>query len=438
MNYEGDRKDLTLVAVGDALIGRRLSLYDEERFMGLINLIRQADVSFANLETLIHKHEGFAAQYSGGNYMAVPPYIVDELKWAGFNLLARANNHAMDYSHGGMEATSRHLDAAGFVHSGVGENLARARAPGYLEVKKARVALLSICSTCPHGSMAGNQRPDLQGRPGVSGLRFKKRYVVSGETLESLRRVSEEVGLERLKKEMVQRGVRKQESPERLEFLGNEFVVGDKPGVYSEPEQADTQAMADQIKAARRMADFVFVSVHSHEIDHDLEAPTGFLQTFCKACIDAGAHAVIGHGPHVIRGIEIYKGYPIFYSLGNFMYTTTTMGFVPADLYEKTGLDEFRALAADVVDVRSKGDAIRSDPRWWQGVLTQCRFTGGKLAEVGLQPVALGQHSHRAQAGRPLMAEGEEAQQILDRLQRLSEPFGTRLSMEAGRATIAL
>ncbi len=44
-----------------------------------------------------------------------------------------------------------------------------------------------------------------------------------------------------------------------------------------------------------------------------------FLETFSRRCVDAGADAVIGHGPHELRGIEIYHGAPIFYSLGNFL-----------------------------------------------------------------------------------------------------------------------
>ncbi|HSR92884.1 MAG TPA: CapA family protein [Gemmatimonadales bacterium] len=46
--------------------------------------------------------------------------------------------------------------------------------------------------------------------------------------------------------------------------------------------------------------------------------PRGDLRKWARAVIDAGADAVVGHGPHVLRGVEFYKGKPIFYSLGNF------------------------------------------------------------------------------------------------------------------------
>ena len=47
--------------------------------------------------------------------------------------------------------------------------------------------------------------------------------------------------------------------------------------------------------------------------------PRGDLRAWARAVVDAGADAVVGHGPHVPRGIEYYRGKPIAYSLGNFL-----------------------------------------------------------------------------------------------------------------------
>lgn len=47
--------------------------------------------------------------------------------------------------------------------------------------------------------------------------------------------------------------------------------------------------------------------------------PRGNLRRWARAVIDAGADAVVGHGPHVLRGVEFYQGRPIAYSLGNFL-----------------------------------------------------------------------------------------------------------------------
>jgi len=60
------------------------------------------------------------------------------------------------------------------------------------------------------------------------------------------------------------------------------------------------------------MADLVLVTHNGHESDgSDRYKPAKFIETYARACIDAGADAFLGHGPHLLRGIEIYKGKPI-------------------------------------------------------------------------------------------------------------------------------
>jgi hypothetical protein len=59
------------------------------------------------------------------------------------------------------------------------------------------------------------------------------------------------------------------------------------------------------------------------------------LRAWARAVIDAGADGVIGHGPHVLRGIEFYRGKPIAYSLGNFL---TYRGFNLAGPLGLTGV----------------------------------------------------------------------------------------------------
>ena len=66
-----------------------------------------------------------------------------------------------------------------------------------------------------------------------------------------------------------------------------------------------------EIIEAKKQADIVLVSFHGHETDgEDTTVPSMFLETFSRRCVDAGADAVIGHGPHELRGIEIYHGAP--------------------------------------------------------------------------------------------------------------------------------
>ncbi len=92
----------------------------------------------------------------------------------------------------------------------------------------------------------------------------------------------------------------------------------------------DIERSAAVVDSVRRLADVLVVTFHGgsegSQALHVSEAPEslgteprGDLRRWARAMIDAGADAVIGHGPHVLRGIEFYRNKPIVYSLGNFL-----------------------------------------------------------------------------------------------------------------------
>lgn len=71
------------------------------------------------------------------------------------------------------------------------------------------------------------------------------------------------------------------------------------------------------IQDCLKTVDYVVIMVHSHEIKADTnEDADFFLEEFARACIDAGACAVLGGGTHQLKGIEIYRGKPIFIRWG--------------------------------------------------------------------------------------------------------------------------
>ena len=118
----------TLAAAGDLICLGRLSIYDDPGFLSVIKILREADVASASLETMIHDYEGYPAAEPGGTWMRAPPFVADEIKWAGIDLLSCAQNHVCDFSYGGLFATMKVLDQAGIVYAGIGRNLAEARA----------------------------------------------------------------------------------------------------------------------------------------------------------------------------------------------------------------------------------------------------------------------------------------------------------------------
>ena len=413
---------------GDSIIDRRISVYDEPGYLEIFNRIRSADAAFTNFEMLIHNFEYPGAPVSGGTYMGAPAYVLDELKWAGFRLFGIANNHSFDFGEGGLLSNIRHLQQAGMVYAGAGENLARARAPGYLDTKKGRVALIACASTFSDFSPAGEQRPDLIGRPGLNPLHFKTTYTVEASTLAALRALGNPAG-----------GERGASRDGELRFLGATFRAGEKPGITTEPDPRDLKGITAAIRDARRMSDWVVVSIHAHEgAPGDRQVPAEFLVAFAHAAIDAGADLFVGHGPHVLRGIEIYKGKPIFYSLANFIFQNETLSFQPQENYDSVNLP-LTATPADFFDARSANDtrSFPADREFWESVQAEAVFNAKReLQEIDLYPITLGFGEGRTQRGRPMPASGEMAATIVNRVAKLSKSLGTTVTLKDGKGVI--
>lgn len=437
LKTSADSSEITIATTGDSILNRRMSIHDDPPFLALIKLLRDADVAYTNLETIIHNYEDYPSAHSGGTWMRSPHYIVDELKWAGFDMVSCANNHVMDYSYGGMLSTMKKLDEGGIVNAGVGKNLGEAREPKYLETSKGRMAIISACSSFNDWNRAGNARPDLQGRPGLNPLRVN--FVVDRETFEGLQKLLSKFNLwvERVDDEL------QFFSPAPV-YLLYKLMIGDKPGVYPVSDKSDFEGNIKSVREAKRQSDYALVALHCDECDGERETPATFIPTFARACIDAGADLFVGHGPHVLRGIEIYKGKPIFYSLGNFCFESDTTSKLPADFYERYKLGS-EATPADAFDARARRKIIppwgRPDvasERFFESVVSVCTYRDSKLTSVKLYPIDLGLDKPRSQRGRPVLAEDSLAEEIVERLAKLSSHFGTKILYDEGIGKIVL
>lgn len=89
------------------------------------------------------------------------------------------------------------------------------------------------------------------------------------------------------------------------------------PGMLSSYE-VSVEPLLNQIAECHAAGEKVVVLIH-WGIERD-ETPQDYQRALAKRYIDAGADLVIGSHPHVLQGIEYYKGKPIFYSLGNFVF----------------------------------------------------------------------------------------------------------------------
>jgi poly-gamma-glutamate synthesis protein (capsule biosynthesis protein) len=104
-------------------------------------------------------------------------------------------------------------------------------------------------------------------------------------------------------------------------FTVYEQIEHDQPGtpcrVHTFTHRADLAAMVDDIKKAKSQADLVIVSTHWGV--HFIPAVVAdYAKEIAHTAIDAGADLIVGHHPHILKGIEVYKGKVIFHSLGNF------------------------------------------------------------------------------------------------------------------------
>ncbi|MFY9135383.1 MAG: CapA family protein, partial [Bacillota bacterium] len=408
----------------------------DDAFLRLAELIHQSDVRFTNLETVIRRSEGFPAAQSGGTWTSAPPEVLADLRAYGFNVVNWATNHTLDYSYGGLEATARYLQEYGFIYAGAGANLAEATEPKYVECRGGRVALIAATATFHESWVAGDQRSDMVGRPGVNPLRHRTVYRLSVKQFEDLKAIAAASGVNARHELAVRNGFRTPDADGVFRFGRHLFAIatpGEAEGKVTTPDPRDRQRIFKAIDEAKRQADIVLISIHSHELnDGQNELAADFLREFSRECIDRGAHAIIGHGPHIVRGIEIYKNRPIFYSLGNFVFQSDTVTHLPSDYYEKYGLGPDHT-TADALDVRSHGDTrgYAANPNIWLTVVPQWKMEGAELTELTLYPISLGFGQPRYIRGWPQLTNDVT---VLKEIQRLSEEFGTHFEIRDGRA----
>jgi len=427
----------TFIATGDAFMTRRLPEGGYPGFDKVRDIIAQHDVSFNNLEFTAHDQEGYPAAFSGGTWAMVEPEILDDLKKFGFNLYNTANNHSMDYSHGGLLATLEHMRQRNMLAAGTGENLFYASAPAYLDTPNARVAMLGITSSFHDSDIAGNQSLNVIGRPGVNGLRVDTTYTVEKEYYDALSAVVDKTVMNAGKLRSIRNGYSMPLPEGKLNFGGKIFLLGDETATHTAPNATDMARMEEHIHEARRQADYVLVSIHAHQSKAvDTTEPADFVVEFAHRCIEAGADAILGHGPHELRGIEIYNGKPIFYSLGNFIFQADTVRFQPAEAYENKKLP-VGSMVGELMDFRSKngtrGYCVQENI--WRSVMAGFTAEDGEITEIKLYPLDMHIGWKRSTIGWPEITENDG---VLHHLAELSARYGTKLDIADGVATIKL
>jgi poly-gamma-glutamate synthesis protein (capsule biosynthesis protein) len=326
---------LLIGMVGDLLIDRDRP---DEALDRVTDLLAAPDIMFGNLEANFTDDPHMAP--SGGTPLFPGRRNLDAFTRAGFTVLSLANNHIVDAGHAAMLENRAALRAAGVATCGAGETIDDARRPAIIERDGVRIAFLAYASVFPMGYEA---------RSNVPGLAPMRAYDFWRNSVD------------------------------------NYHTPGVPPRAQTVPDESDLAQLAEDITAARQVADLVVASFHwgdfmrpFHLTDHEMRT--------ARHCVDLGVDMVIGHHHHMLRGIEWYRGKPIFYGLGHFVFDTKL------DVSDEM-LAAFAEAAKDPnnygVFPREGWPLMPLHPDARMTVMAWARASAGGIAEVGFVPCML-------------------------------------------------
>jgi hypothetical protein len=258
-------QEIVLYAVGD--VGPKRE-DPQSMFRHVSGTLKQGDIRFCQLETNLSIRGTPLPQ--ARLPMRAHPNSAQALRDCGFQVVSFASNHCMDFGQEAFFDTIDAIKASGMEPIGVGKDIAEARSPAILESNGTRIAFLAYNSILPSGYWAETDRP------GCAPMRAWTIY---------------------------------------------EQVEPDQPGslcrTHTFPHKGDLEAMADDIEKTKSNADVVVLSVHwgIHFVPAQL---ADYQRETARKAIDCGADLILGHHPHILKGIEIYRGKATLYSLGNF------------------------------------------------------------------------------------------------------------------------
>lgn len=345
--------DVNMVLVGDIYVGRP---DPDAAFTSALPLLKDADIAFCNLETVIADAK-YLSRHDKDPHPRTDESALDAYLRAGFNVMNLANNPSTWH---GLDPFLRCLDVldkAGVVQGGGGRNLAEARKPAIIERNGTRVAFVCRTSVC---------NPEYAASEDQGGIAF---YPVATYYEPRLR---------------------------------VHHVPGSPPYVRTIPDRGEHRdALESDIRKAREQADVVIVSWH-----WGVSPATGgsgelveYQKEMGQFAIDAGADMVAGHHPHVLQPIEVYKGKPILYSLGNFVH--------------------------DMHYGRNNHTRLMT-------MLVRCLIRDGKIQRLSFVPGMYVGH------GPPEFSTPAEAPEIVEHMREMSEPFGTRFEVDKDDVAVVL
>lgn len=303
----------------------------------LAPISQAADWTVVNLESVVGELPEDEA-YAGKRFLLQStPLVTEALDELGVDLVTLGNNHAYDWRDPGIESTIAILDEAEIAHVGAGLGAGDAVRGQLVAIRGGTVGIVSY--TTLSGSFVNDQLPTAS-EPLPAGLSASERWQYS----------EREFGFGSDGSPVfIARGERRiGEIWSDFVALEDEFGEATLAGLWAAmtevyPELQDWVArrghggaaayrraeMESEVARLRQSgADFVVVQVHGGFQFAPVKSE--FVQRIAHAAIDAGADIVVAHHPHVIQGVELYRGKLVVYSLGNLVFDQDFLGTFPS------------------------------------------------------------------------------------------------------------
>ncbi len=409
--------------VGQSMIKHPIMERHRDRLSPLRDVIASSDIAFTNLETTIAGRRG-GWPMVGSSLTPVrraiysPPAVLDDLKAMGFNALSLCNNHAFLLGPPGILSTIEEVAARGFLAAGIGATLTEAATPGRRDIKGRPVSLVAMdAGPLPAAVYASDPQPHLAARPGNNPMRVSPLVEVTDAQFAVIAEMRRALGHADLRAQYIKALDADPEGTTSLSAVlypgapTLKFRRGDTCRTVFEVNRTELARNLAAIRAEKAAGSFVIVYAHHHIWDKVWEHTPSWMQSVSREFVEAGADIVVSHGVPVLHGVEIYRGKPIFYSLGNFIF------------HPFAGPQEW------------------INERIWLSVVATCCYDGGKLERIDFVPVAVGgQQALRLatfeERDAPEIATGSYAERTLTWLAELSAAFGSRIEVSGERAVL--
>lgn len=399
-----------LAVTGQSLIVHDIRAESNPSFEEVKLLLRHADLSFTNLEsTIAGRHRGWPLK--GSAFGSSQPYVLDALREIGFQALSLSNNHSFDLGPSGILSTLEEVEKRRFLHGGIGRNLLEAATPLTASFGNRPVSVVAMDGgPGPDFMYAENGGSNRPARPGVNPLRLRRILEVDGKTFEQLQEIRDRIGYSEI--DMIIDSQPDDSPPINHEFdlvLGRTvYRKSTRCGRGVRIDKADLKRNLHSITTAAQSGSMVIAYLHHHHWASDWLQPPEWVEDIAKQCIDAGAAIFVSHGAPVLQPIEIYKGRPIFYSLGNFIFHT-----------------------------------VADSPLWfrqevWESIVGVCSFDdSNRLVSLKLYPVLIGgedglKDNQIERRLIPHLATGTTAERILERVAESSRKLGSYIDIADG------